>query len=46
MGIKKARGVQNPFCVFRVGESVQKTQIDKGGGLNPIWDDQVFQLFF
>ncbi|GAA5809970.1 hypothetical protein MFLAVUS_003385 [Mucor flavus] len=32
---------QDPFCLFRVGDVVKKTKVDHGGGLYPIWDDQV-----
>ncbi|KAI9485462.1 MAG: C2 domain-containing protein [Benjaminiella poitrasii] len=41
VALKAAPGKQNPFCVFRVGEVVKRTKIDDGGGLYPIWDDQV-----
>ncbi|KAI8879333.1 hypothetical protein K501DRAFT_193913 [Backusella circina FSU 941] len=31
----------DPYCVFRVGNVVKRTKADQGGGLHPIWDDQV-----
>ncbi|CAO3625403.1 unnamed protein product [Cunninghamella blakesleeana] len=35
------RGSQDPFCVFKLGSLAKKTKIDKRGGQNPIWDDQI-----
>ncbi|KAG2230147.1 hypothetical protein INT48_004017 [Thamnidium elegans] len=37
----KAPAKQDPFCLFRVGNVVKRTKVDHGGGLYPIWDDQV-----
>ncbi|KAI7900877.1 C2 domain-containing protein [Cokeromyces recurvatus] len=37
----KAPGKQSPFCIFRVGDVIKRTKTDEGGGLYPIWDDQV-----
>ncbi|RUP13536.1 hypothetical protein BC936DRAFT_139741, partial [Jimgerdemannia flammicorona] len=34
-------GKQDPFCVFRIGDSTQKTKTDYRGGQHPIWDFQV-----
>ncbi|KAI9308798.1 C2 domain-containing protein [Cunninghamella echinulata] len=34
-------GPQDPFCIFKLGSVAKKTKIDKRGGQNPIWDDQV-----
>ncbi|KAI7878966.1 hypothetical protein K492DRAFT_132058 [Lichtheimia hyalospora FSU 10163] len=32
---------QDPFCVFRLGETAKRTKTDYRGGSRPIWDDQV-----
>ncbi|CAO0797336.1 unnamed protein product [Mucor circinelloides] len=37
----QAPGKQDPFCLFRVGDVIKRTKTDYGGGLYPIWDDQV-----
>ncbi|CEP19834.1 hypothetical protein [Parasitella parasitica] len=37
----QAPAKQDPFCLFRVGDVVKRTKTDYGGGLYPIWDDQV-----
>ncbi|KAI8979515.1 C2 domain-containing protein [Mycotypha africana] len=37
----RAAKKQDPFCVFRVGDIIKRTKTDYGGGLYPIWDDQV-----
>ncbi|CEP19783.1 hypothetical protein [Parasitella parasitica] len=34
-------GKQDPFVVFRIGDIIQKTITDIGGGQHPKWDDQV-----
>lgn len=34
-------GKQDPFVVFRIGETIKKTKTDLGGGQRPTWDDQV-----
>ncbi|KAI8976790.1 C2 domain-containing protein [Pilobolus umbonatus] len=41
VALKAALNKQDPFCVFRVGDIIKRTKADPGGGLNPIWDDQV-----
>lgn len=38
---KKIVGKQDPFVIFRIGESIQKTKTDLRGGQHPTWDDQV-----
>lgn len=38
---KKIIGKQDPFVIFRIGESIQKTKTDLRGGQHPTWDDQV-----
>ncbi|KAG2193751.1 hypothetical protein INT47_005032 [Mucor saturninus] len=37
----QAPAKQDPFCLFRIGDIAKRTKIDHGGGLYPIWDDQV-----
>ena len=37
----KVAGKQDPFCVFRLGETAKRTKTDYRGGSRPIWDDQV-----
>ncbi|CDS10087.1 hypothetical protein LRAMOSA02764 [Lichtheimia ramosa] len=34
-------GKQDPFCVFRLGETAKRTKTDYRGGQQPLWDDQV-----
>ncbi|GAA5800704.1 hypothetical protein HPULCUR_006140 [Helicostylum pulchrum] len=34
-------GKQDPFVVFRLGETTKKTKTDLRGGQHPTWDDQV-----
>ncbi|KAI8640142.1 hypothetical protein BD408DRAFT_420185 [Parasitella parasitica] len=34
-------GKQDPFVVFRIGDTIEKTITDIGGGQHPTWDDQV-----
>ncbi|KAI8344905.1 C2 domain-containing protein [Choanephora cucurbitarum] len=41
VALKAAPATQDPFCVFRIGNVVKRTKKDPGGGLYPIWDDQV-----
>ncbi|KAL0143984.1 C2 domain-containing protein [Mucor lusitanicus] len=41
VALKAAPGKQDPFCLFRVGDVIKRTKTDYGGGLYPIWDDQV-----
>ncbi|KAI8637197.1 C2 domain-containing protein [Parasitella parasitica] len=41
VALKAVSCKQDPFCLFRVGDVVKRTKTDYGGGLYPIWDDQV-----
>ncbi|KAI8987394.1 C2 domain-containing protein [Mycotypha africana] len=34
-------GKQDPFVIFRIGETIERTKTDYRGGQHPIWDDQV-----
>ncbi|KAI9321281.1 C2 domain-containing protein [Dichotomocladium elegans] len=34
-------GKQDPFCIFRLGETAKRTKTDYRGGQHPLWDDQV-----
>ncbi|KAI9362170.1 C2 domain-containing protein [Pilaira anomala] len=34
-------GKQDPFVIFRLGETTKKTKTDLRGGQHPTWDDQV-----
>ncbi|KAI7900669.1 C2 domain-containing protein [Cokeromyces recurvatus] len=38
---KAVVGKQDPFVIFRIGETIQRTITDIRGGQHPTWDDQV-----
>ncbi|KAI8365161.1 C2 domain-containing protein [Blakeslea trispora] len=38
---KAVVGKQDPFVIFRIGETVERTKTDLRGGQHPVWDDQV-----
>ncbi|KAK9466333.1 C2 domain-containing protein [Lipomyces arxii] len=42
---RRTLGKQDPYCLLRIGQNAQSSNIDKRGGQRPVWNHEVrFQL--